>query len=327
MGELSRIKTLDATRILDRLGIPWVRYGNSILTWAVWRGDQNPSVGLRRMPNGHWVYSDYGDGNRGGSVIDLVARITGQPIGVAIGWLEAFATGTAPDIPVPYPVPTTATARARRRGPSSGPAGCGIEILQALPARQCRNDALEDELWTHRRLRFADLPDEVDVLLLVIHPHERRRWAFGIRNVGGGIEHASAAPRASAHGFAGNVGGKHPAILAAAGDDPASLCVVEGLWDGCAVREMGWLRRILILTSTAMADRAVRFIQAECVRDPSLREICLALDDDESGQAAAARIRDGLSGHMGLRVTAMGLDGAKDPAALWVRRAKENGHE
>lgn len=160
---------------------------------------------------------------------------------------------------------------------------------------------------------------------MLIHPHERRKFQFGIRNLSGGLEHCAASPRSSAGGFAGNIGGKDLALFSG---DRDSLCIVEGLWDACAVKKMRWIGRILCLTSTSMAKRALDFIQSECRKD--LRQVCLALDGDVSGREATELILAGLSGNSRqhrLGISRLDLEETKDPSDLWLRRADTFGGE
>lgn len=277
--------------------------------------------------NGHWVFTDYGDGNRGGSMVDFLSLTTGLSIGEAVRWLEGFAEGKAPPLPLLHPLSQSvgsSPSETRKQRTRSG-SGVEIEVVREWQANQFENSVLENELYTHRKLRFADFRDEVKVMLVLLHPHERRRFQFAIRNLSGGIEHCAAAPRSSAGGFAGNIGGKDIGLFSG---DQDSLCIVEGIWDACAVKKMGWTGRILCLTSTSMAKRALDFIQGEYRKN--LREVCLALDDDVSGREAAKLIIAGLSGNSRqhrLDISRLDLEGTKDPSDLWLRRADTFGGE
>lgn len=327
MGDLSHVKRIDATQILEHLGIPWKRYGNCLMTWAIWRGDRDPSVRIRQMPeNGHWVFADYGGSNRGGTMIDYLSLATGLSIGETVRWLEEFAEGNLAPLSLLYPLPegvgNSPSGTRKQREPSR--MGAGIEVLQEWQANCLDNEILENDLYTHRKLRFKELPDEVKVVLILLHPHERRRFQFAIRNRSGGLEHCAAAPRSSPAGFAGNLGGKDVVLLTAESEKTDSICLVEGLWDACTVRRMGWAGQILCLTSTSMAKHAVGVILGE----KKLREVRLALDDDVSGRVATETILAGLSEHISahvLRISRMDLEGAKDPCDLWLRKLDEYG--
>lgn len=149
MGDLSHVKCLEATKILDRIGIPWKQSRNCLMTWALWRGDRDPSVRIRQMPaTGHWVFTDYGEGNRGGSMVDLLALYTGLSIGEIVTWLEGFADGDPSSLQLLHPLPQSVgfTPSGKRLLGAPSRSGAGIEVVQEWQANRFDNLVLENEL-------------------------------------------------------------------------------------------------------------------------------------------------------------------------------------
>jgi hypothetical protein len=259
---VDQAKSIPLEEILRRYGFePTGRKGNDIWYRSPFREEQTASFVVNSRKN---VWYDHGEG-KGGNVIDLVARLTGES---AVARILVLVSDLVNGI-----VPTTTTRRERLPGndPVVG-AACHEERDLCHPALlkylQVRAVSLEIARRHVREVRYR--------------VGSKDYFGIGFRNESGGYEIRNPY-------FKGCIG--HKDISVVPGPNSGTVDLFEGFMDFLSwptlSGESNASHTSIVLNSVTLTNRAIDYLRAR-----PAEEIRLFFDRDDAGRAATARIRE-----------------------------------
>lgn len=273
-----------------------VSHGGSQLFYrAPWRsGEREGSLHATQLPDGKWVWYDFGDASRGGTVVDLVMRLNGGSVGEALATLKGLyggVGGRGRPAGTDSPVDVGGGADARRLsgdGPTSN-----LELVEVLPLRS--GGVLG---YLAGRGIGAELAREY--LRLVRYRNSARpggpiRYGFGQVNRSGGYEVRSASDTPGGK-FRTCIGGRDVSLHPGASGAGETVSVFEGMLDHLsllAYREgLQTGSDALVLHSLSSHGRAV-----DLLKERGYLRIDLYLDNDAAGRKATARLQAAIGAH------------------------------
>ena len=254
--ELHLIKTIPPEKILEDLGIPFVKRASYIEAQAVWRGEKRASVSIQQNDLGEWLWHDFGS-DKGGSWIDLVMELHDWDYITAVRFLrERYLEGEIRELPE------------KREGLSKR------TIARILEVKQVEHPALIDYL---KERKIEKIPD----WLKELHWETRGRRFFGV-----GTPTVSGTwtvrNRLGKWAVRESASQRHSYSLIERGS--SYLAVFEGLFDALSWEQLE-LREtdILILNSVWNLSKALPVLER-------YEALILGLDNDKAGSSVRREI-------------------------------------
>ncbi len=254
--ELHLIKTIPPEKILEDLGIPFVRRASYIEAQAVWRGEKRASVSIQQNDLGEWLWHDFGSG-KGGSWIDLVMELHDWDYITAVRFLrERYLEGEIRELPEKREELSKRTT------------------ARILEVKQVEHPVLIDYL---KERKIEKIPD----WLKELHWETRGRRFFGV-----GAPTVSGTwtvrNRLGKWAVRESVSQRHSYSLIERGS--SYLAVFEGLFDALSWEQLE-LRRtdILILNSVWNLSKALPVLER-------YEALILGLDNDKAGSSVRREI-------------------------------------
>lgn len=298
---------------------------------ASWRNERTPSVSLfRSKDSGKWLWHDFGTGETG-DIIQLAIKAVENVTTVtdALYFLHdlIYYENTAISLKI-----NDDEEYICAHGGEGRPKFLIKSILSATKApahiRTCANTirGIPEREFDNFGLCWGTFDR--------INPEKGKAptiAALCMKNRAGGYEVFHAKKR-SEGGFSMTVGSKGFIVMPRAREHTETqLAIVEGPWDGCALRRLGFRGDLLIACGTGQIRKDI-----ECYRSwikmasPPYQRIILALDNDEAGREANVFFRKNLPEYEKDMVewtdsmARKGIpDNVKDPGDLLILRLRE----
>lgn len=290
--------------------------GEDLWYCSPWRTENTPSLHVFKSTSGrtagYWVYSDLGDSDRGGTIIDLAMRMEGfsRP-GDALNWLRNWQLGKAGNSSV------RKTSKALKAPRDHKPTFTLISAMHLVPAysqqiKYCENRGIPASLAMKHLCRIHFRNNKVT-------SGRNEFFAVGMANrTGEGYEVRNAY-------FQAVIGSRKDLTLINESRATGKLYLFEGMFDYLSYLQLRGFSElpdpVVILNSVKLAGEAVKWIQDKKSWSGSVGEIFLFMDNDEAGQLAKERIDEAFQEDP-IEVTPMNhlYDGHKDLNAYLVDR-------
>jgi len=275
--KLHRIKSIAPEKILNDLGIPFVKRPSYIEAPAIWRGEKRPSVSIQQNDFGEWLWHDFGS-DEGGSWIDLVMVLYGWDYITAVKFLrEKYLENS--QIPAPKIIP-----KSQR-----------VSTVKILEVKEVSHPALKKYL-KERKI------EKIPKWLRELHWEVKGKRFFGVgtRTITGSW---TVRNRLGKWNIRESSNQRHSFSLIEKGSP--YLAVFEGLFDALTWEQLDLKETdILILNSVSNLDRALEVFEKYEV-------LILGLDNDDSGNLARRKIESQYSEKvLNLRFSAKDLNEA-----------------
>jgi len=254
--ELHRIKSIAPEKILNDLGIPFIKRPSYIEAPAIWRGEKRPSVSIQQNDFGEWLWHDFGS-DEGGSWIDLVMVLYGWDYITAVKFLRDKYLGNF-QIPAPKII-----SKSRR-----------VFTVKILEVKEIFHPALKNYL---KERKIEKIPEWLRELHWEVKG--KRFFGVGTRTITGSWTIRN---RFGKWNIRESSNQRHSYSLIGKGSP--YLAVFEGLFDALTWEQLGLKETdILILNSVSNLDRALEVFGKYEV-------LILGLDNDDSGNLARRKI-------------------------------------
>ncbi len=263
MIDTEKLKTIDAEKILNILGLPYKRIGCRIMAQAAYRGENAPSISIQQR-YGKWLWRDFGDGS-GGSWIDLIMSAKNLNYMEAVKFLNNIENAE---------VNTDNYGKNNFYFGGQNKKSSSIEITAIA---EITDDGLIDYL---RSRAISFIPDWLKQINYSVIKNNKTylNSAVGIINTSGG--YALRNPKIKL-----NIG-ENAYSLFVTDTQKELVFITEGMFDGLTIAEKmrERLYDLIILNSTNNLNSKVMEILS------GYKNVILALDNDEAGKKAQSAI-------------------------------------